>query len=192
MSSHLLLLYQPTDHGHVCCLECLLFSSKDICLYQQYLFYVHSLLESSKTARCIAFGWTLKKYQVPIICLLSSYDIVRAQCWGTGSHRATHYSQDRGLTSQGLPHCLQQGCRGGWEGSWGQLPPQDIRHLQGDGPGCQSVGGGWGSGLVRGTRVRESFGMACALNAPVSGIKPWMYLLWVVGTGTVFPWKSIR
>lgn len=134
MSSHLLVSYEPTDCEHVCGLDCLLFSSQDICLYQQYLFYVHSLLESSKTARCIAFGWSLKKYQVPNMCLLSPYDIVRAQCWDVGSHEATHCSQqDRDLTRQGLSHCPQWGCRAGWEGSWGQLPPQDIRHLPGDG-----------------------------------------------------------
>lgn len=111
MSSHLLLSYEPTDYEHVCCLDCLSFSIQDVSLYQQYLFYVHSLLESSKTVRCIAFGWSLKKYQVPI-CLLSSCDIVRAQHWGTGSHMATHCSQqDRGLTSQGLSHHLQRGLR---------------------------------------------------------------------------------
>lgn len=93
MSSHPSLYYKPTDCEHICCFVCLLFSNQDICLYRQSLFYVPSLLGSNKTTRSIAFGWSLKKYQVPIICLLSSCDIVRAQLWGTESYRAAHRSQ---------------------------------------------------------------------------------------------------
>ena len=197
MSRHLLPSYEPTDHEHVCCLDSLLFSSEDICLYLQYLFYVHSLLESSKTARCIAFGWSLKKYQVPIICLLISYDIVRAQCWGTGSHRATHCSQqNRDLLRQGLPHLIPWRCRAGWEGSWGHLPPQGIRHLPEDGdvPRLGQVVSLWVGVRIRpregnwGQRQPQE-GLCTEWNR---GIRLWIHLLWVVDTGTILPGKSIR
>lgn len=171
MSCHLLPFYEPTDHKHVCCLYCLLFSSKNISWHQQYLFYVHSLLESSKTARCIAFDWSLKKYEVPIICLWSSYEIVRAQTWSTGSHMATHCSQqDRGLSS---PAASSKGTGQAEKAAMGSFHTTTsgiflgTRMCRGQAR-MLACGRMWESDPVRWIGVKDSSRMTCALNESVA------------------------
>lgn len=127
---------ERTDCEQVCGLDCLLFSSQVIYLYHQCVFYFQSLSESNKTATCMHFGWFLKKYQFPIICLLSSYDIVRTQCWGNGSHRATPLQPaGRGLHQPGpvppppakVQHRLRRNLLA--------TSTQSIRYLPGPRPG---------------------------------------------------------